>query len=101
MSKEFKCRYKCGTTVMWAEEFKKGDGPINLDGSKHNCRTSEPEETVPTTNGLVIALVSFNIQEENSRGYYKTKSIAKAAHMFIKMLKDDKTDFISIRKVKK
>ena len=40
MSKEFECTY-CGCTVKWAKEYVKGQGPLNLDGSKHDCRNPE------------------------------------------------------------
>ena len=42
MSKEFPCKF-CQETVTWPEEFKKGMGPVNLDGSKHDCRKQEVE----------------------------------------------------------
>lgn len=49
---------------------------------------------------MKIVLVSFNLCQTKSRGYWKTNDIQRAADIFIRMLKDDKTDFISVRKIK-
>ena len=49
--KEFKCDY-CPKMVKWAKEYVKGSGPLNLDGSKHNCKKEESDvvdEPITTT----------------------------------------------------
>ena len=52
MSKEFECN-NCGSTVKWPEEFKKGDGPVNMDGSKHNCIQTEGAPEPELEPGLI------------------------------------------------
>ena len=102
MSKEFECKF-CQSIVTWPAEYKKGSGPVNPDGSKHNCKKTEEIEPEPETKsfGIIIAIVAFNVQSENSIAYKKVSSEKDAGFTVETFLRRDDVDFISIRKVKK
>ncbi len=49
---------------------------------------------------MIITIVAFNVKEVNSTMYRKFKTVNGAVKAFEKLLEDDNTDFISIRKSK-
>lgn len=49
---------------------------------------------------MIVTIVAFNVKETNSTMYRKFKTIKGAVSAFKKLLEDNNTDFISIRKIK-
>lgn len=37
---------KCQTTLKWKQPYRKGDRPINLNGTAHNCERSNPSQAI-------------------------------------------------------
>lgn len=70
----------CGADIKWSEPYEKGDKPLNLDGTKHQCQKKESGGKYTSSKFPINkATEIYNLAEGILDSFYKKRSLTDDA----------------------